>query len=226
MKVWLLLASATYVLAQCPLFICQRLEENVCTTMNSRSTTFVNLNILPCKTGFCSVTKIKEWFDTNVAAISPTTPRKTLYYYCHDVDFTTYNITVNKDVECGKREKGKEIPDKIWPVRCNNSTDCTFEDGTQGECTCGYNRESYCQPDYSTSIFDGYWSQCDENDGYIDARTKVVWDWAYEYYNLIVSTPSCGDDILIELDIAYVLEGMLETAAYIGVIWTALLSSL
>lgn len=222
--IWLLFVIVHVTQGQvCPLVICKKLDEGICSEMFTRPGLPVSLNSVPCKHGDCSILSIVDWYwetlDYN------TTKLKRENFYCEDIEIE-YKYRSNYDVDCPNRETGKEISNKTWPINCANSTDCLMDDGSYADCVCGIDRKSYCMPSYSTTIFDDFWKQCTKNDNTVDLRTWLVWDWYKSYYNLIMSVPTCGDDILIELNIGFILEGVMDSSLTIAVGCTVALSFL
>lgn len=215
---WLLLVTATAL--DCARFLCRELDTDICARMNTRPGSIAFLNQSPCKVGFCSGKNIEAWYLENEERNSTKYTNK--LYYCEDIELDDY-ITDELEVPCPNRSDGKDVLGREWPSNCFNSTDCLMVDGTEGICECGLDGKGYCMPDFSSSLFDSFWNQCSDNGNTVDIKTWIVWNWTVTYYSLIMSSPSCGDDILIELDVEYIIDSIQATATYLAVLATALL---
>jgi hypothetical protein len=56
-----------------------------------------------------------------------------------------------------KQEDNKDLLEGSHPKICANSTECLLQDGNSSDCLCGLNGHAYCQPDFSSSVFQDYW---------------------------------------------------------------------
>jgi hypothetical protein len=53
-------------------------------------------------------------------------------------------------------------------------------DGSTGRCSCGFDGNYWCEPDWNSSEFDRYWSYVDE--GFLDYETYMEWSAHHMYY--------------------------------------------
>jgi hypothetical protein len=68
------------------------------------------------------------------------------------------------------------------------------------------NSDAYCQPDFSSEIFNFYWKECQDNDGYIkDAELYTYSELMIAFYPYSIDPVACTDDFYKELTEIYSL---------------------
>ena len=59
---------------------------------------------------------------------------------------------------------GEMLLNDIHPRRCNTSDDCILRNLSTSPCVCGLDGYSYCQAQWGSEVFDGYWQECNASD--------------------------------------------------------------
>jgi hypothetical protein len=90
----------------------------------------------------------------------------------------------------GVRDTGKELA-AGFPQQCWSDNDCVYIDGTVGRCSCGFDGNFWCEPNWNSKLFDMYW-RYDER-GFIDYETYTIWSAHYMYYIYMHTGPECMD---------------------------------
>lgn len=189
---WLLVGLLPLLWASCPVISCLSLEEGVCAYKNSARSLFVSTQ--RCAAGLtCLATSIYPYWWSNAPAGSP--------LYCEPTPFVpeAVNITFVSQ-SCLHFESGKELK-RGAEVECIEDKDCEMMDGTflAGGCRCGFRGSGLglCQPHPSSSVFEGYWTTCERENGVMQSREDFeYWSFYMNYYVYLNSDISCSRNFL------------------------------
>jgi hypothetical protein len=164
----------------CLLYSCTSLGSTVCAQKYDTDTIYITSDGCDC-TVTISLLDLLAYYD-NGATIE-----------CSTSDDS--NPTYNSNFSCGTRDSNVELVSGIYPKMCNDSTDCLLENGFYNACYCAYDGKSYCVPDMSSSVYDDYWTGCENDD-----LTEVEYgNYYYSIYPFQVNSPSCAADVIYEL---------------------------
>ena len=206
MGVWKWGVLAPVVWAVCPLISCISLNSDVCAYKNAAGSLF--LTTQKCSAGLsCSAASIYPYWWPNAPIGSQ--------LYCETV--TPLPSAVNTTyvpVPCLPFQSGKELvrgPDS----ECSLDSDCRMLDGTyiSGGCRCGFRASGLglCHPHPSSSVFEGYWTDCESGNGFLVTREAYeYWSFYMTYYVYLLSDISCAslmreNSQLLEVQLAFEL---------------------
>lgn len=209
MVVWLCLASLLVgAYSECPLVQCAELQSGVCARGLDLAT--LQINSLGCPKGTsCLAQGVDSWWmglTQPIGAVMPCLPANTTllteaqeypYYYC------------------GEREELKSFASKRSVIECDQDEDCVLEDGSYARCICGLRSDStsgYCQPSFSSSVFDAFWSTC-ENGFTQDYALALYQTQTWKLFPYLQYSASCAKNLFYDLQVYGQLEYQQVTAS-------------
>jgi len=87
-------------------------------------------------------------------------------------------------------------------LRCGSSQDCILENGSETDCVCGLDGNSYCLPHSSSAVFDAFWEECDRWGNF--SRYKYWKRWVYfsSYYVMWATSANltCVKQTIMEIE--------------------------
>lgn len=213
----------------CPTFTCGDLQQDVCAMKVDERTAV--LSNLPCSTGkFCSGQRLYEdWLWSSATGIGTG-------YQCLDAASYEHLSTSYKDNysrwACYGRQPNKDLAVGIHPKDCASDHDCQLLDGTLSSCQCGLRSSAsptgtsgICVPDFSSSVFNNYWNECDDL-GYIDsADVGFYYKVLHDTYAILQNPPvDCASGVVWEFQLlAMALQESLSSGVFLVLaVWTSL----
>lgn len=187
---WLWLVPVAFaVRPECPLFTCDVLPQDIGANITSIEDKTVSLNSLGC-----SPLKGCDLEDINDALAE----HRLDSFPCIQIagDIPSYGDPTGK---CPDRRSQKNLVEGSHPKVCQNEQECRLADGTYSECVCGLSRFKICQPDINDVIYISFWDYCDQNENNLTDTVRYMWGYYYLNYVVMMSAPTCADDVLIQL---------------------------
>jgi hypothetical protein len=174
----------------CPVYQCGNLTQNMCMSWNNGS---IILN-----SNGCTNSKLTCNYADAIAAYNSNPLSGN--YYCQPIS--------NTPTELGYRYCGTKIPSKqnlyqgSYPKSCSaqgyNDKSCLLQDGSYAQCQCGLDSKLYCQPTSSSSIFDSYWANCEQNQKVVDVEFFTYYKSLYNYYVQFNTRLGCSQQLFKE----------------------------
>ena len=93
-------------------------------------------------------------------------------------------------------------------LRCGSSQDCILENGSETDCVCGLDGNSYCLPHSSSAVFDEFWKECDRWGNF--SRYKYWKKWVYysSYYVMWATSFNLTCVMQTMMEIEAILKGI------------------
>ena len=166
---------------------CGQLDRFNCAAYN---TTVITVNSFGCSGMTCTLRDLVEWLDSEDAGV----------LHCMPVPYYNYFGTATTS-RCPERPLSQNPANgDVYPIRCESSSDCEIQDGSQTPCICGLDGFQYCKPLLGSQVFESLWATCEENDDRaIDSSTWEYYEILQQLYVYQVSAPSCAQALLEEL---------------------------
>lgn len=190
---------------ECPYMMCKSLDDGVCAQIFDVS---IWINDKGCGEKICSAEKL---YEVHRGYTFVKTDDYTIVKCYEDEETEPENIP-NDKVDCFERNTDENLLEGSHPKICSTDDDCMIRSKTTTECKCGIDGKKYCQPMYGSNAFEEFWKRCEEDPKMYQKEWKL-WNFAKEQYIPIVSAPTCGDDVLLELRIS--LDYIIDTANFI-----------
>jgi hypothetical protein len=181
MILWTLLSSSALA---CPTYECGSIAEGYCAALDD------DLNIIfasqPCA-------------DNNGCSLLDTINFEWIGHSGCTVDLST---EVGSDFvsSCIDRPTGNELVAGFHPKPCTTQRDCQIQNGNFSICACGFDGESYCQPELGSSAFDFYWEDCKAHNNSVSrGEYLTMMNLMYSYYIYTIDPPKCMVSYIFEL---------------------------
>ena len=212
----LVLALALTATATCPVMECANLQPGVCARQSAQFT--VQLSNSPCPQGdACSAVGVLDWYQSLSSVVGetlPCQPAVSLSPLTEPQLYPTYF--------CGDRAANKTLTAGSSVLECTTDSDCQLLDGSYGQCKCSLRGDShlgFCQPEFSSTVFDGFWTRC--VDGFVeDYGVAVYYTELWRLYAYLQGRVGCADGLFFELQEFAVKGKYFQVAA--GAAWVAL----
>ena len=187
---WLwLVPVALAVSPNCPLFTCDVLPQDMCANITSLEDKTVSLNSLGCSPLRCC----------DLTNITKALAEQRLDSFSCDPFPGTIPSYGDPSGQCPLRRSQRNLVEGYHPKECQSNLDCKLADGSFLNCTCGMSRFKVCQPDINDEIYIGFWDYCSKNENRLTDEVRYMWGYYYINFVVMMSAPTCADDVLIQL---------------------------
>ena len=188
---FLFLALSISSVQACYNYQCGNLTSNVCMSWVSTSITF-NSNGCESPNYICSLSKAMIAYSFN--------PLNGTFLCERTTDFPT----VQGYSYCGSRISSRiNLKNGTFPKSCTvegySDSACMLQDGSNAECTCGFDSLLHCMPNPSSVKYDNYWKECANNDQIVTAEFFQYYQTLYNYYVENTTQLTCTSKLFMEL---------------------------
>ena len=171
---------------QCPQISCVSLPLNICAQRNDPYK--LSLEIDPCSADReCHIVSVFAWLnsgDTNNL------------YYCQKKPLIAQSASSYTGTRyCLKREVNKDFKGGVTLVTCSLDSDCVLDDNTydKNSCVCGVRGDGkgICNPNISSTAFQGLWDACGTDNTIKTEATYEYWMFYVQMWVYTQSTLEC-----------------------------------
>lgn len=190
--IYTLVYSGVATKLECPPMSCLRLYDGECAEIYEE---YVRINQQGCGGKLiCTAEAIYKLYEE--------TEFKDLEDYvilnCYENDEEANARIPDKKVDCPDRDTEDNLVEGTHPKECESDEDCETLNGVKTECKCGISGSKICQPLIGSDAFIEFWDRCDREDT-LSTKEWKLWEYVVDQYILIVTAPTCGDNILYEM---------------------------
>mmetsp|Transcript_20566 Transcript_20566/g.38409 ORF Transcript_20566/g.38409 Transcript_20566/m.38409 type:complete len:234 (-) Transcript_20566:337-1038(-) len=172
----------------CPKYQCTEMSNELCAEFVSEGLVYLNSNACPSNST-CLVTSLVNLKSSAVGSVSKCTNLQTPF------------VEPNFKTSCLKYQKNKDLVEGSHPKLCITNADCQLKDKTFSQCICSLNGKAYCQPDFSSSVFNFYWKECADNDNMIEGDDFFRYtELLKAFYIYTINPVSCSPEHFAELE--------------------------
>lgn len=184
------LLALAHAAVNCPVYTCESLDSNVCSTYTASPATF-KINSSGCQSDYyCSAPVTVAWAKTLQISSATNTPNP-----CLPATTTTTSTTTTTTHTCIAKDSQKSFKNQATKIDCSEHSDCNLVDGTLGVCTCviGTTDRGICKPHESNGeVFSGYWTDCG-TENTLDEDEWAYWSYYKSSWEYTHSSVSCKD---------------------------------
>jgi hypothetical protein len=181
MLFWVLIWSSALA---CPTYECGSIAEGYCAVLDDNQNVIFTSN--PCSDEYgCALldTINFAWVGQSGCTIDLSTEVGS--------DFVS---------SCIDRPTGDELVTGFHPKTCVTQKDCQVVNGNFSICACGFDGESYCQPELGSSAFNFYWEDCGAHNSSVSrGEYLTMMNLMYSYYIYTINPPKCMVSNIFEL---------------------------